>query len=133
MPANITPGSCFILPFPNEDHKHLFIIISKVDEKTGNVVIVSVTTIDSKKIDSTTVLAAGDHPFIKHDSYVDYYNARTLLITHLFDLIKQKKAVVQDPVSPDILERVISGVTKSSRTKFDIRDMFLDDLFKKLS
>ena len=133
MPINITPGSCFLLPIPNNDYKHLFVVIANLNPSTGSIVIVSITTIDSDKCDKTTKLDIGDHPFIKHASYVNYYNARIIGIDRIQELISNQKAFELERMNPDLLKRIISGVTQSNKTKYEIREIFMDFKFTGLN
>lgn len=126
--AIIAPGKCFLLPIPNQEHQHLFVIITEINPTTGDMIIVSISTVDSDRFDRTTIIHAGDHPFIKHDSYVRYQDARFYSSTQLMELYRLKKAVMLDDMPAPIMEKIISGVTRSNRTKFEISDYFLGKL-----
>lgn len=82
-------GFCF-LGEPEQGKRHLKIILTEPN-RDKLVVVVSVATLRPKKRqDLSCVLKEGDHPFIRHDSIVDF-----------------EKAVAMP--APDILERQFSG------------------------
>ncbi len=56
---------------------HLQIIISDPRRFSTQVVFVSVTTVrNSRKDDPACLLDVGDHPFIKHPSFISYESAK---------------------------------------------------------
>ena len=62
-----------------DEKRHLRIVITNLDVEL-NQVVVSVTTLKYPNVqDCSCVLKAGDHPFIKHDSIVDY--KRTIIMS----------------------------------------------------
>lgn len=56
---------------------HLWVILSHPDKHPEEIVCVSVTS-RTQYADHACLLAVGDHPFIKHDSYV-YYEKPTIV------------------------------------------------------
>ena len=72
----LTCGDTFLIPKRGKDIEHLWIVITEPDAD-GNAVCVSVTAKRSYS-DTTVVLSAGEHPFIKHESAIHYADARIL-------------------------------------------------------
>ena len=111
----LTCGDTFLIPKRGEDIEHLWIVITEPDAD-GNAVCVSVTAKRSYS-DTTVVLSAGEHPFIKHESAIHYADARIL------DLEKVQAALdahtrtficrSHKPCSEDLLTRVQDGLLKS--------------------
>ena len=67
-------------PQGDQDRKHLFILLTDphADQAGKNcVLMVSLSTVrPGMPHDPTCILYAGDHPFVKHESYVVYQKAR---------------------------------------------------------
>ena len=56
---------------------HLWVIVTEPIPETGLAVIVNITTLQPHS-DKTTILAAGEHPYITHDSVACYGDARII-------------------------------------------------------
>lgn len=50
---------------------HLWLILTDPDPESGKVITVMVVS-PKKHTDPTVLLVSGEHPFLKHDSHVDY-------------------------------------------------------------
>ncbi len=61
------------------------------------------------------VIAPGEHPFIKHESYVDYRHTRLESAEHIQKCVEQGTFVAKEPCSPELLQRIIEGALKSKR------------------
>jgi hypothetical protein len=93
----------------------------------ANAVCVSVTT-KRQYSDPTVVLSVGDHPFIKHESVINYADARILDLqrvqaaldahTRTFTCMSHK------PCSEDLLARVQGGLLKSPYPTKSIKAFF---------
>ncbi len=55
---------------------HLWIAITAPDGLEGHFVVVNLTTLRPPTADQTCVLHDGDHPFVHHDSVIQYSDAR---------------------------------------------------------
>ncbi len=65
--------------------------------------------------DDACLLHAGDHPFIKHDSFIDYRFTRLEAAAHVEDRVADGTFVAMDDCSPELVRRIISGALKSRR------------------
>ena len=61
---------------PGQQTEHLWVLITSVDPKSGQALMVNITTRRPHSPDTTTILNVGDHPFIKNPSVVFYADAR---------------------------------------------------------
>lgn len=94
-------------------HRHLWVIISDpLIDVTDPVIIVNFTTYKEGK-DPTCILQAGDHPFIKHPTAVDYRNAIDVPNAGLEASANRGQVVLQEPLKPEILHRIRQGATES--------------------
>ena len=69
----IEPGLCYLPPVGPREKKHLHVVLTYPNDE-DQVLVVSLTSLKSKS-DTTVVLQAGDHPFIRHDTVVEYRKA----------------------------------------------------------
>ena len=72
--------------------------------------------------DRTTTLDVGDHPFLQHESNVDYGSARLISKSQLALTAKQGSVHIQPDMSPALLRRVCDGLLQSPRTIHFIKD-----------
>lgn len=121
MPPSIKAGATLLLDTYGGLHLHVILNDPIVLNAYGNqlqVLIVSVTTIKpGKQPDDTVLLNVGDHPFIKHASYIAYGFAE----------IKEERLVAKlgmehAPISEDLLQRVIFGAFLSKKTRNHVKD-----------
>jgi hypothetical protein len=104
----------------------MYVVLTDPDEQ-GDILLVSVSTIQDRTVDRTVVLKPGDHGHIRRDSYVDYAftikkPARTI------DRIAQTRNAFDDQdMPPRLLTRIQDGVFESRHTpethKFYLRNI----------
>ena len=102
---------------------HLWIILTDPTPHPGYVLAVMVVT-QRPHSDTTVVLRAGDHPFIKHDSCVSYSTAKAMSVTLLESWLKAGDAQMKAPLSPSILDSVRKGLVASDFTVNALRDYY---------
>jgi hypothetical protein len=102
----IFPGFTFLSVRPSYTIPHLHIVISPPID--GKVLLVNVTT---PKYDSdlTCVLRDGDHPFLTHDSVINYGDATASEVELLKLSVRTKLFTPKDPVSGELLKRIQAG------------------------
>ena len=65
-------GDTFLVALPGTSYdSHLWIVISDPDADAERIVIVSLTSHRADK-DQACLLRVGDHPYVKHDTCVNY-------------------------------------------------------------
>lgn len=101
--------------------RHLWLVLTDPDPETAQVVMVMVVT-QRQHTDKTVTLASGDHPFIRHDSNIDYGSARPFPSAKIQAALKSGAAKIQPEMTPELLEKVCAGVLLSSRTIHAVSD-----------
>lgn len=103
---DIQPGFTFLAPTPDCAYSHLYIVIAILSE--DEVLWVSVTT-QRDNSDTSCILRAGDHPFIKNDSVVNYRDADRKSADNLKEGIKRGLISPRPPLTNEVFERVKEG------------------------
>ncbi|HUT33365.1 MAG TPA: hypothetical protein VNE39_07810 [Planctomycetota bacterium] len=93
--------------------EHLWIILSDPENYPEAPVLIANLTTQRADSDSACMLARGDHPFIKHDSCVNYQDSRLAEAQTLAGALAAKLLVAREPVSADVLQRIRIGATVS--------------------
>jgi hypothetical protein len=106
----IPPGYTFLSRRPGYFILHLHIVISKII--SGKVLIVNITTPKTNS-DYTCVLKKADHPFIRHDSIVNYADAVDAQIELVKKAIRENTFIPDTPISEELLKRIQEGALKS--------------------
>jgi len=95
--------------------QHLWVIISDpLIDVADPVVIVRLTT-NRRGRDRTCVLQPGDHPFITHETVVDYEEALETSNPCLDGFVGHGHAFLQEPATPEVLSRIRQGAAVSPR------------------
>lgn len=118
---NCEKGASLLIPSGPEHKKHLFalmldpVLVDGYGSKL-RVLLACVTSVkDGVPGDDSCLLGPGDHPFIDHDSYVDYRFTRLEPVDHLQGLVLEGIFIVKEPCSPELIKRIIQGALKSRR------------------
>lgn len=101
--------------------KHLFILLTDpCPESDGGdkcVLMVSLSSVrPPMPYDSTCILRAGDHPFVKNDSYVVYQRSRIEAANKLLDGVKQGVLIPQQTMDATVFARICKGLEESQLT-----------------
>ena len=105
--------------------KHLFILV-KVSGSGNHQKVVSVPVCsvpNHPKYDDACLLAAGEHSFVTHDSFIDYRYAREDDASHLEKCVASGTFVTRGTANATLLAKVKAGVAQSK---------FVSRYFKKL-
>jgi hypothetical protein len=113
--ALLLSGTAAAVPSP-----HLWLILTDPDA-SGQVLGVMVVSLKSFS-DRTVLLAAGEHPFIRHESSVDFGSARRLKVSRLAAAAGDGRCRLLSDLTPELLRRVRAGLHASPRTVHHIRD-----------
>lgn len=106
---------------PQSGQKHLFALMIDpvVLDGYGSkpcVVLACVTSVkDGVPSEDACLLTQGDHPFIEHDSYVDYRFTRIEQADHLEKRLLDGAFTAKEPCSPELIKRIVQGALKSRR------------------
>lgn len=107
----IVTGYAFLAPTPPYDTRHLYIVIAIIGEDKA--LFVNVTTKRENR-DDTCILRENDHDFIKHDSVINYGDAKIAQISKIEEAISGGIFTTQAPVSDKLLKRILRGALNSS-------------------
>lgn len=119
-------GSTLLIP-SGPVGEHLFVIVFGPEVladygSAGQFVSVSVTTLRPDiHHDPACILRAGDHPFIRHDSYITYRDARIDTGEHLAKQVENGVCQPHQPCEPQVLARIIAGVCQSKLVRREIK------------
>lgn len=101
-------------PADDPNKKHLFVLLTHGLGEDEQVLIVSVCSVVANvHHDDACVLKVGDHPFIKHDSYVSYDRPQFVERSKIAQAVTDKKFVAMTPVSVELYNRICEGLLKS--------------------
>ena len=117
-------GDTFLIPKNPKETEHLWVVVTEVDEHSKKAICVNVTT-RRPYSDTTCVLMPGDHPFVQHESVINFSDAREMAI----DLVEQALAKrirtfvceAHDPCSEILLQRIQRGLLDSKYTPKGIK------------
>ena len=86
---------------------------------------VNISSIDPIiQYDTTCILKDGDHPFIKHDSYVYYRKADIFGATTTERMVAEGDISLHDPFCDVIFEKILAGFYQSNEVKPKILKFF---------
>jgi len=121
-------GATLLMPSGNQGD-HLFIVLNNPTIFTGYgshpcVVLVNLSTVRTEtQHDSTCLLPAGCHPFVKQESYVRYRAARIETVAHLSAGVAQGLFKPHNPIPADLLASIKNGLKISPFTKREFKLM----------
>ena len=116
-------GDSFMLPKPGHDTEHLWVLITRPHPQTHEAIMVNVTT-QRPHSDTTTILNAGDHPFVQKPSVIFYADAR-MVDTRLLDAAVQRGACRGHAAfQTAVLARIQAGIAASPFTPRKIKTAY---------
>jgi len=112
-------------PDDDPDRKHLFIIITDPVDNPGEVLLVSMSTIrDDFPYDDSCILSPGDHPFVKHESYIDYGKARILTAVSLMRGEADGSLIHKGAIDEEVIVKICDGLMTSRRTSPKVQKFY---------
>ncbi|MBY9067771.1 hypothetical protein K1X12_12735 [Hyphomonas sp. WL0036] len=109
------PAKCGTLFIPSniKDDKHLFFILNDAC-KQGCHLLVNVTSIyEGVHFDPACVVEVGEHPFIKHKSYMNYRLADVHVSARLTKMVGLRYFTPGDAASEELVEKILKGAEAS--------------------
>jgi hypothetical protein len=112
-------GDTFRIPQPGTSlDSHLWVVISDPAQDANAILIVNFTTVRADS-DTACVLAAGEHPFVKHDTCVNYRGAKVVSEASIQTLMSAGHVQPHAAVAAAILKRIQEGAANSTRMSLD--------------
>lgn len=100
-------------------HTHVIV----VSDGAGNYLLTNWTTLkDISRCDAACILHAGEHPALKHDSYMYYAGSQCVSAEWLAERIRDGNFRIMERLQDDVYARVVEGAQRSR---------FLKTLYKK--
>ena len=109
-----------------QNKRHLNIVITEANSE-NEYLVVPVDTLRFDFQDRSCILHAGDHSFIKHDSFVNYKYARVISYVQLFNGLNKGLFIRKEDISEEVLIRIQNGARKTKNLKTELKVWF--DLF----
>ena len=114
-------GDTFLTGDGDEENYHLWVVVTSTTE--GEVVTVCLVTAH-KRTERLVMLQPGDHPFVKHESAISYAFSKIRTVEDVEALIANGSARKKDPMPPETLRRIQSGLVDSDFTPNGVRAFF---------
>ncbi len=101
---------------------HLWIALTDPDPEDAKIVLIMVVT-ERPYTDKTLRLVPGTHPFIRHDSNLDYGGAKPFPSGRVATALADGSAKIQPPISAQTLGEIREALLRSTRTIHYVRDL----------
>lgn len=119
----ISKGDAILIPTGNGKSHLFFVLNDPLPDPPKQVLLISISTYHGRtQEDSTCLLNDGDHEFIKHESYVEYSIGRIATLESVERNIATNYFSKKEPLSEDILQKIIDGIYESKRVKPFIKE-----------
>ncbi len=110
----VAQRDAFLIPSQpgiEEDEYHLFTVLTD-PTRSDSVLLVNASTVYPSVVhDTTCYLNVGDHPFIRHLSYIFYAKSRIVTLQKMRTLVASRTIIYRPPpISVPVFERIIAGV-----------------------
>lgn len=97
---------------------HLWVVISDPAKDSKEILIVNFTTLRADS-DAACVLAAGEHPFVKHATCVSYRGGKVVSEADIQALMRAGLVQSHAATSAAILQRIRDGAANSTRMSLE--------------
>lgn len=105
---------------------HCWVVISD-PEQSDTLVVVSFTTCrGTSREDLSCVVESGEHPFVRHKTYVAYGRGQSVSNRDLEKKLAAGQIQLLDPVALALLRRIRDGAMASDETPFKLQRILLD-------
>jgi hypothetical protein len=108
-----------------DSDRHLWILISDPAIDPDQVLIVNLTSVDERK-EKVCLLHPGDHPWIRHETCVNYADAVVTTVSKLLAAKDGGAIILQEPLSASVLQRIREATMDSTRISLDHADILIN-------
>lgn len=128
-------GSTLLIPSgPKSGQMHLFALMLNPLVVDGHgerpqVLLVCVTSVPKGLHDTACLLSAGEHPFVVHDSYVDYRFTRLEPVERIERCVLAGSFMPREVCSETLRIRILRGALVSRRISREYRQLIEAALF----
>jgi hypothetical protein len=118
-------GDTFRIPQPGTSlDSHLWVVISDPSIDPNRVLIVNFTTRRNDS-DAACILQANEHPFVHHETCVNYGGAKVVSNAQIEILLKKGLLTHHASVSTELLQRIREGAASSERMALEHADILI--------
>ncbi|NTU44128.1 MAG: hypothetical protein HGA99_01200 [Chlorobiaceae bacterium] len=103
--------------------EHLFVILTNECPEKNHLLVNFSSIYEGIFHDDACIVNEGEHPFIKHPSYIEYRKAETVKASHLIKCDFTQK----EDVSDDLYTRICDGLMLSKHTPKRIKTYFSEN------
>jgi len=115
MSKKLVDGDSFLFPlYAGQNREHLWVVLTTPDAD-HQCAIVSISTLRDYS-DTTTILNAGEHEFIRHKSFVFYAKAKLIYANEFEQQFVDGFAKMSSKMNRGTLNRIKEGVFESKFT-----------------
>jgi hypothetical protein len=119
-------GDTFRIPQPGTSlDSHLWVVISDPVVDAERVLIVNFTT-RRKDSDPACILQAGEHPFVHHETCVNYAGAKVVSRAQIQILLQRGLLSSHTSLSVNLLKRIRDGAAASERMSLEHADILVE-------
>lgn len=104
-----------MIPSGPDHRSHLFFVLNDPDDDT-EAVLANLCSVH-RRADRTCILNPGDHPFVRHESYIDYRHCRTDTVAHLKKMLERGYWTRREDADDELIERIVEGARGSEHTR----------------
>lgn len=100
--------------------KHLFFVLNDVPP-AGELILAPLCSVrgrdgkTKKRVDKTCLLDVGVHPFVRHESYIEYFLLRSDPVAYIQEMLRRDHFVRREDASEELVEQIIDGACRSKR------------------
>ena len=106
----------------NDSDRHLWVVLSDPRKNPEKVLLVNMTT-NSPRKEQACVLQRGDHPWILHETCVNYGDA-VVTSDRLLEEAKATAAITcKVPLERSVIERILAGAASSARLTLELAEI----------
>lgn len=113
----------FTIPGIND---HLQVVISRPDEYPDQVICFNFTSWKGDHCDPACIVQPGEHPWVKHKSFVYYANPSILRSEVVEALHAPNRIESWAPVSDEVFDRMLAGATITKMLSMEDAELLAD-------
>jgi hypothetical protein len=108
-----------------DSDRHLWVVLSDPEKNPEQVLLVNMTTSDERK-EKVCLLAPGDHPWITHQTCINFGDAVLTTLTKLLEAKDGGAVKLQEPLSEAVVKRILMAVPNSTRIALENAELLQD-------